>query len=440
MIDPGAQADEGVAARRLPASRRQGVPAGIRRRFHQVQISNGRSRRRRRRGVQFSPRATPRLVRRGFLPDPPVELDKIARGKLRVGKKVDAERIILAIPAGMDAMPVVSRRPSLVETAKVFVLDNHDPDSSKIRARIHVTMAGALGKAKLSRKERLFKEEHKIGKCHPFYSWKVGDVIKDVRCVAVYNRDGVLYVELSNLVDPLPLVVSDLSQLPPGTVVSTIVTSVSATPSHHGLWVQVCPGVSGFVCATELSADADNLNDLPSTYKIGARIPCCVTQNTKSNNKRPLTRRQLQANEDHDDKMKEQQALELSALLAPGEDSAVDADGKRTTAMFKPMKPRRGDTVVGRICAKFRALGPPALMISLRGGYIGRYCVTELADVDDWENMPLGTAVLASASDGKAKKKAKEQQRVVSSDSEAGHSRENEGEDEASDEENNANM
>eukprot|EP00584_Thalassiosira_punctigera_P003980 CAMPEP_0172546282 /NCGR_PEP_ID=MMETSP1067-20121228/16068_1 /TAXON_ID=265564 ORGANISM="Thalassiosira punctigera, Strain Tpunct2005C2" /NCGR_SAMPLE_ID=MMETSP1067 /ASSEMBLY_ACC=CAM_ASM_000444 /LENGTH=50 /DNA_ID=CAMNT_0013333181 /DNA_START=1 /DNA_END=150 /DNA_ORIENTATION=+ len=50
-------------------------------------------------------------------------------------------------------------------------------------------------------------------------------------------------------------------------------------------------------------------------------------------------------------------------------------------------------------------------MIGLRGGYIGRCCVTELADVENWENMPLGTAVLASASDGKAEK-AKEQQRV----------------------------
>jgi len=107
--------------------------------------------------------------------------------------------------------------------------------------------------------------------------------------------------------------------------------------------------------------------------------------------------------------------------------------------MFKLMKPRRGNTVMGRTCAKFRALGPPALMIGLRGGYIDRCCVTKLADVDDWKNMPLGKALPASASDGKAEK-AKEQQRVVSSDSEAGHSRENEGEDDASDEENNANM
>jgi hypothetical protein len=29
-------------------------------------------------------------------------------------------------------------------------------------------------------------------------------------------------------------------------------------------------------------------------------------------------------------------------------------------------------------------------MVELRGGYVGRCCITELDEVDEWENMPLG--------------------------------------------------
>jgi hypothetical protein len=29
-------------------------------------------------------------------------------------------------------------------------------------------------------------------------------------------------------------------------------------------------------------------------------------------------------------------------------------------------------------------------MVDLRGGYTGRCCITELAEADDWTNMPLG--------------------------------------------------
>jgi hypothetical protein len=327
--------------------------------------------------------------------------------------------------------------------AKVYLLDHTDA-STKIRARIHVTMALANApgkKTKLSKKEKQLKEEHKIGKSHPFYSWKIGDVIKDVRCVAVDNRDGMSYVELANLtepklqgtgsVGPLPAVVSDP---PPGSVVSAIVTSVSSVPSHQGLWVQVCPGVTGFVPALELSVDPDALNDLPSNYKIGARITCCVMEKTNSNSKEFPPRRHLphqpQLDDNHDDATTDQQALGLSVLLVPGEDvvdSYDNSDDKKQRQGFKPTKPQRGDLVVGRIHTKSRAIGPPSLMLSLRGNFVGRCCITELADVDVWENMPLGNAhAVATAAAASSSKvgNAKDQHRVVS-DSDADHSREN---------------
>eukprot|EP00580_Thalassiosira_gravida_P017224 CAMPEP_0201661930 /NCGR_PEP_ID=MMETSP0494-20130426/4161_1 /ASSEMBLY_ACC=CAM_ASM_000839 /TAXON_ID=420259 /ORGANISM="Thalassiosira gravida, Strain GMp14c1" /LENGTH=2158 /DNA_ID=CAMNT_0048140171 /DNA_START=165 /DNA_END=6644 /DNA_ORIENTATION=+ len=511
------------------------------------------------------------------LSNPPMELDQIAQTKLRVGKRIDAEGIILTVPVGVDMLPIVSLRPSLIDTmkknmpspssddfsiicpspksnlfmgeyvrgyvtridkrfgafvrffdgltglipklkkgldenlydtilcrvtalditssppkillkkvsesevvkkrkknegknkggadggrgggngsqiqvghivgdvkvadinfarAKVYILDNHDADSSKIRARIHVTMADVLDKTKLSKKEKQLKEEHKIGKRHPFYSWKVGDVIPNVRCVAVDNRDEISYVELSNLAERLPSVVSNPLHLPPGSVLSAIVTSISSTNSHHGLWVQVCPGISGFVPALELSTDPDALNDLPANYKVGTRIKCCVMQKMNANNKKLHRRNQkLQTDDDHDDKTKEHQALELSVLLVPGDETA-DTSDKQRLVLFKPTKPHRGDSVVGRIHTKSRMLGPPSLTLNLRGGHAGRCCITELADTESWENMPLGKSASFAIVDSKGENAKEQQHRVVSSDSDADLSRGTEEEDDASNEEN----
>lgn len=102
-------------------------------------------------------------------------------------------------------------------------------------------MAGALAKTKLSKKERQEREGHKITKSHPFWGWKVGDIITGARIVSVDDRDGVSYVELTNLDDDRA---SPSSHLTPGTDVSAIVTSVSNPAAHHGLWVRKCPRVS----------------------------------------------------------------------------------------------------------------------------------------------------------------------------------------------------
>ena len=478
------------------------------------------------------------------LSSPPFELDQIAQKHLTVGKRIDAEGLILSVPNGADGFPVVSLRPSLVDTIKIngnddssiicpslksnifmgenvrgYVtrIDNRfgafvrfldgltglipklkkgldeklydtilckvtalditssppkillkraseseiakkrkknesknkvakevtggsvpiqvgdivgdvkvvdmnfarmkvillsNKNANNVRARIHVTMANApTNKAKLSKKESQFKEEHKIGKAHPFFEWKVGDVIPGARCVAVDNRDGVLYVELCNITGPLPQVVGNTAQLSPGCSLSAIITSVSTTSSsHHGLWVQVCPGVSGFIPALELSTNADVLNDLQSNYRVGNRITCCVMEGINNNTMSSVPHRQrpnLQT-DDHDDILKEkQQALDLSVLMLSEQGS--------NQSVFSPSKPQRGDVVVGRINTKSKSrFDPSSLMLVLRGSFSGRCCITELADVDSWDNMPLGNA---SSRDRGGQ--GQDQQRVVSSDSDA---------------------
>jgi hypothetical protein len=52
------------------------------------------------------------------LSNPPVELDGITQGKLTVGKRIDAEGMVLSVPNGADALPVVSLRPSLIDAIK----------------------------------------------------------------------------------------------------------------------------------------------------------------------------------------------------------------------------------------------------------------------------------------------------------------------------------
>ena len=53
-------------------------------------------------------------------------------------------------------------------------------------------------------------------------------------------------------------------------------------------------------------------------------------------------------------------------------------------------KPEIGALVVGRIDKSIPSLAPPDLMLDLRHGFIGRCCITELLETDDWTNFPLG--------------------------------------------------
>lgn len=55
-----------------------------------------------------------------------------------------------------------------------------------------------------------------------------------------------------------------------------------------------------------------------------------------------------------------------------------------------PSLPSEGDLVVGRINRFVPQMQAPSLTIELRGGFVGRCCITELDEPDEWLNLPLG--------------------------------------------------
>ena len=200
---------------------------------------------------------------------------------------------------------------------------------------------------------------------------------------------------------PPSAIVTDPTHLPPGSEVSVIITSISSSALHHGIWVQLCPGIAGFIPSLEVSNDPDVLNDLANHFIVGSRISACVTNKKVSTVAAQTTRMQDQ----HGDHV-----IELSILLASSPNKP-----KSDLHASRAPKPKRGDIIVGCISKKTRMLGPPSLMLNLRGGLIGRCCITELTDVEEWVNMPLGNES-ANRETSSAKSK-QDQHRIFVSDS-----------------------
>jgi hypothetical protein len=290
-----------------------------------------------------------------------------------------------------------------------------------VRARIHVTMAQSktlslpdtddesdTKKKDGKRKKRSLSEEslEKKGltKQHPFSSWREGTRLNNLKIVAVDTRDGVTYIELTNRTkeEEPPVFVTNLVTLVPGKPVSGIVSSVPS--NNRGLWVQVCPGVTGFISALECSNSIEVLNDMRKYYPCGSRIECIVMGKDTKKNKRWGKVHRLDDDE-HTKKKKETTVIELSSILRE-EMTKLQNEKKEKDEEFKfiPLKPLRGDLVVGRIDRKSPTVRGPALMLNLRGGFHGRCCITELDNVNEWTNMPLGKII----SDASAEKTAEE--------------------------------
>lgn len=256
--------------------------------------------------------------------------------------------------------------------ATVTILDEKFKEA-RIKARIHMTMAKPLkGKTlkmpilKSSSSEA--KEDGKITEYHPFSTWEVGSIVKNVKCVAINVKDGITHVELTNREnsskeqenETAPIFVSEPSSIKIGSSVSGIITSIAK--QNKGVWIQICPGVNGFIPGLELTSDIKILNNLGNFFKVGGQVTCRVI-------------------EDKNDSGQFKQGVRLSLLRV--------VDQKNTdTKKFK--KPVRGDLVIGRINRFMREVRAPSLMIELPGGFLGRCDITELEEVDDWENMPLG--------------------------------------------------
>jgi len=237
-----------------------------------------------------------------------------------------------------------------------------------IKARIHVTMAEAMDGTPQSMPILIesdedvpdnSQDEDKITNYHPFHSWEVGGIVKDAHCVAIDVRDGITYIEVSNRTDErddedCPIFVEDPNNVKIGCTVSAIITAVSK--QNKGIWVQVSPGCTGFISGVVVSSDEDVLNNMNKHFMIGGRIKCTVLPNQRKEGKF-------------------KQVIRLSAL-----------------ENTKTSKLTRGDIIVGRINRSIKQTRAPAVMLEFPEGRIGRCDITELEEVDDWENMPLGRA------------------------------------------------
>lgn len=263
--------------------------------------------------------------------------------------------------------------------AIVNVIDEAFADG-RGRVRVHFTMAVPIDSGDdMTRKKKrkknqttdktstasLLSEEDDvkgtISEDHPFYTWKKGGVVRNLTVVGIEIKEGLPYVELSNMNNSKEFKLWTIKQLKPGLSVSGIVSSYA--PRNGGLWIQVSPGVQGLIPGMELSTDVSRLNNMKSCYPIGSRIEAVVTS-TKS------------------------EKLNLSVLLQ--EEYVI----RPSEFMTEIVKPKKGDTVIGRIHRSMAVIDGPSLMLNLRGRFSARCCLTELREIDDWENMPLGKIAL----------------------------------------------
>ncbi len=261
--------------------------------------------------------------------------------------------------------------------AAVTLLDQKF-SGSKVKPRIHVTLAKPakggffeMPLKKVNSMSSIEKDENeKVTMYHPFATWKVGDVVHATKCVAIDVRDGVTYLELTNRDDngETPLFVDEPTRLSVGTPLTGVITAVAK--QNKGLWVQICPGIHGFIPGLEVSDDLEVLNNMRKYFKVGGRVNCCVVK-------------------DKSDRSQFKHGVRLSITELAQSGAKKD----------KSRKPIRGDTIIGRINNSIKQQRAPALMVELHGGFLGRCDITELEEIDDWENMPLGRSNIEDKDD-----------------------------------------
>lgn len=287
--------------------------------------------------------------------------------------------------------------------AKIVKLDFHratlkvlDQELGKhVNVSIHCTMTdSSLSKIDDKKKKKKRKsggngeEMLPITKCHPFSKWKTGQKLENLTVVSVGKSNKISYVQVTdhkNGEDKAdgPTFLKSESQVSPGMIVTGIVTGVA--PQNKGVYIQLSPSVGAFIPALELSASANILNNLKSNVDVGARLRCRVMDEKhwrETRSKCPVLRQH--GGKERKDK-ESGGAVFLSLLLANEESTGV-----------KQSKPTRSDLVIGRINLKLPNALAPSLMLDLRCGFVGRCCITELEEVDEWENMPLGRPLVSS--------------------------------------------
>lgn len=273
-----------------------------------------------------------------------------------------------------------------------------DVDLSNVSFRMHASM-----KASKDTKIKLMKkavEKGHIVKGHPFYGLKPDDRLKNLTVVAVTRSRGRVTVQLSDREDlpenendvSVPTCANSRSELKAGMTVSAVVSQVGE--NNKGLAVMVSPTVRGFIPGLELSTDLEVLNNIAKYVPEGARLTCVVMDDSQWHENRakvPFASRTQKSWSERKSTPDDKRELYLSVL----------AVNEPTLAMEKPS---RNDLIIGRVNKKLPQYMGPSLMLTLRGGFLARCCITELAECDEWENMPLGKATTVSSSEKDAEK------------------------------------
>jgi hypothetical protein len=128
------------------------------------------------------------------------------------------------------------------------------------------------------------------------------------------------------------------------------------------------------------------LNNLAKYYPVGSRLVCAVLDKAIWQKRRLGFIGRRRSNHHHLSNHEDQSAETKSSSGAPILSLLASTD----KTMADPSKPCAGDLVVGRIDRSLPCVNAPDLLLNFRGGYIGRCCITELEEVDDWTNFPLG--------------------------------------------------
>ena len=239
--------------------------------------------------------------------------------------------------------------------------------NGKAKMRIHFSLYNSNSKQRNAkaaisssskRSQKVSSEGEKaIGFSHPFYNLKVGDVIDGVRVATKDEIEGTTYIDFTNLPK---LAALDGEAIKVGMCLSGVVSGV--VPGS-GVVVDVAPGLKGWVAGVELSANVKELNDLERYFEFGSRLDLVVVKA----------------------KVPKDGLIQLSCMKFHEYNGEIGGAIK----LKDRITPKVGDVVIAKVSDQLEVADRPAVMVELRDGYSARCCITELADEQDWVNMPL---------------------------------------------------
>jgi hypothetical protein len=197
-----------------------------------------------------------------------------------------------------------------------------------------------------------------ISSCHPFWGLSKGDEIQNLKVAQSRRKKSVPSELVSDSFEPFPTE----NSMAVGDKVSGIIVDMK----DNGLVVRVTSSCVGVVPLLELS-DKPNVLAVPTEYfPIGSRLHCVVSKVHKG----------------------EKQSSNLSEMF---QFSVLRLHEESIGNDF----PSPGDLIVGVVDrSTSQLIHPPELLLRLRKGRIGRCCITELEEMDEWKNFPLGRPIV----------------------------------------------